>query len=63
MSWRSLKSTSFSAACLHVIELYQFKSNYISAVCAEDWDALSPLNFLDFDDEMASQLKACQDLF
>lgn len=45
------------------MELYQFKSNYISAVCAEDWDALSPLNFLDFDDEMASQLKACQDLF
>lgn len=27
-----------------------------SAVCAEDWVALSPLNFLDFYDEMASQL-------
>lgn len=42
--------------CLSVIELYWFKTNAISAVCAEDWDALSPLNFFDFDDEMASQL-------
>lgn len=39
-----------------MIELYQFKTNDISVVCAVDWDALSPLNFLDFDNETASQL-------